>query len=323
MKRLVPFVFLTSCGYVGDVRPPALNIPQAMVDLRGLQRGSKLLLEATLPKITTEGMPIVKAGNVEVRIGPPPASGFDVNSWADSARKVDSASAEKGVLRADALVAEFAGKEVFVAARSAHEKGRWSPWSNVLALTIQPPLATPANIKPESTADGVRLSWTADAPGYRVYRKAEGQEEFRLLGESREPAYSDTSAEYGKPYAYQIQGTRRVGERDDDSEVSAVAEITPVDTFAPEVPRGLSALLGVSSVELAWERNLEKDLRGYYVYRAAGDGAFERLSPVLEAPAYGDRKIEAGKTYRYAVTSVDRNGNESARCEPVALTIRQ
>ncbi|MBI4905793.1 MAG: hypothetical protein HY820_19320 [Acidobacteria bacterium] len=323
MKRLLPFLILSGCGYVGDVRPPALHIPQAIQDLRGLQRGGNLLLEATLPRLTTDGLTIDDLPKMEVRYGVPAASGSEVNAWADGARKAETVVNEKGLLRSTVPVADLAGKEIFVAARTATVKGRWSDWGNVLALTVQPPLATPANIKPESSAEGARVTWTGDAPAYRVYRKGQGDEDFQLLANTNEAAYSDATAAYGKRYEYQLQGIRKVGHREDESEVSATAEITPVDKFPPAVPQGLSTLLAVASVEVAWEHNLDKDLRGYIVYRANTEGPFERISDIIELPAYSDRKIEAGKTYRYAVSSVDRNGNESARCEPATIQIAQ
>ncbi len=96
----------------------------------------------------------------------------------------------------------------------------------------------------------------------------------------------------------------------------------PVDTFAPAVPAGLTVLSGVSSVELAWERNLDKDLRGYQVYRATGDGPMERIASLVESPAYSDKAVESGKSYHYAVSAVDQAGNESARPEPVTITFQ-
>jgi fibronectin type 3 domain-containing protein len=41
---------------------------------------------------------------------------------------------------------------------------------------------------------------------------------------------------------------------------------------------------------------------------------------LIDAPAYGDRQVEAGKRYRYTVSSVDQAGNESARSEAVEAT---
>jgi fibronectin type 3 domain-containing protein len=86
------------------------------------------------------------------------------------------------------------------------------------------------------------------------------------------------------------------------------------------VPGGLHAAAAPNSIELAWERNTEPDLAGYRLYRAAADGAFEKIAEVSQVPSYSDHKVEHGKTYRYAVSAVDQSGNESARSAVVEVT---
>ena len=56
--------------------------------------------------------------------------------------------------------------------------------------------------------------------------------------------------------------------------------------------------------------------KGYHVYRAEGDGEFQKIATLVEAPAYSDATAQKGKRYRYAVTAVDTSGNESARSNP-------
>jgi fibronectin type 3 domain-containing protein len=48
-----------------------------------------------------------------------------------------------------------------------------------------------------------------------------------------------------------------------------------------------------------------------------GNGAFVRIAETQDLATYSDRKIEAGKTYRYTVTAVKKNGRESERPAPV------
>ena len=67
------------------------------------------------------------------------------------------------------------------------------------------------------------------------------------------------------------------------------------------------------SIELAWERSPESDLRGYRVYRAEKGGELAMLTDFVNTPAFSDRQIESGKTYVYAVAALDYAGNESAR----------
>lgn len=313
---------LSGCGYVGDVQPPALNIPMPVTDLAGVQRGAKLVLSFTPPSMTTERLPIAQPGEVEVRVGPPGEGAFDVNNWASAATKVEASTANT----AEADVAAFAGKEIFAAVRTAGPKGRWSGWSNVVAVTIAPPLEKPADFKAEADPGGVRLSWRDKAPEgthYRIYRQAPEEQRLSMLEPKGTNPYIDGTAEYGKPYKYQVQAAIEAGSKEAESERSDIAEVTPIDTFAPAVPAGLNALAGLSSIELAWDRNTEADFRGYHVYRAVGQGAFERIGELTEAPAFSDKAIQAGTAYRYAVTSVDQKGNESAKSEPVAIIAPQ
>ena len=67
-----------------------------------------------------------------------------------------------------------------------------------------------------------------------------------------------------------------------------------------------------NSIELNWERNTEGDLNGYRVYRAEGNGAMEKIADVSVVPSYSDRKVEAGKTYRYSVSGGSGRKREPA-----------
>ena len=52
-------------------------------------------------------------------------------------------------------------------------------------------------------------------------------------------------------------------------------------------------------------------------------GFVEKLAELSVVPTYSDRAVEAGKTYRYAITAVDRAGNESARSGEIEVALRQ
>ena len=56
--RRVPLILallVTGCGYVGDPLPPALNIPVPVADLNAVQRGDQIIIQFTVPQMTTEG----------------------------------------------------------------------------------------------------------------------------------------------------------------------------------------------------------------------------------------------------------------------------
>jgi fibronectin type 3 domain-containing protein len=116
-----------------------------------------------------------------------------------------------------------------------------------------------------------------------------------------------------------VQRTVPAGAAVAESELSAPITITPHDTFAPAPPSGIRAIAAPQSVELTWERNTEADLAGYRLYRATGDGAFEKLKDLVQVPAYSDKKVDTGKTYRYQISAVDQAGNESGRSAAITV----
>ncbi len=93
--------------------------------------------------------------------------------------------------------------------------------------------------------------------------------------------------------------------------------ITLADKFPPEVPAGITAVVGVNTIELEWERSTESDFKGYNVFRSVDGAPFEKVASLLEAPTYSDTNVQPGKTYRYAVSAVDLLNNESERSAAV------
>jgi len=79
------------------------------------------------------------------------------------------------------------------------------------------------------------------------------------------------------------------------------------------VPAGLTAQLGPDAIDLAWQRNTESDLQGYYIYRSVDNGPFQRLGDLVTLPTYTDHAVEHGKAYSYKISSIDKKGNESAQ----------
>ena len=63
---------------------------------------------------------------------------------------------------------------------------------------------------------------------------------------------------------------------------------------------------------LAWAPSPDPDLKGYEVHRAGADGSFIKLADTT-APEWVDAGLVAGQAYRYAISSIDKLGNVSAR----------
>ena len=311
-------LLLQSCGTVGEPLYPALNIPSRVTDLTAVERGDRIEINFTIPPLTTEGLALKEIGSVELRVGPVPDGAFNLNNWANAATRVELRSPEQpGAVHTESPVQAFIGKDVMVGVRLANAKGRNSEWSNLVNLSIAPPLARPADFKATAEPQGVSLTWSAPvAMQFRLFRQAEQEQKPSQLGTSTETNYLDTTAEYGKTYQYYVQSIREKAE----SDTTGPVVITPKDIFPPRVPTGLTASAGVGAIELAWERNTEPDFKEYRVYRAEAGGQFTQIAEGLEAPSYSDRKIESGKKYRYRITAVDQAGNTSDPCDAVEVT---
>jgi hypothetical protein len=296
---------LAGCGYPGEPKPPTLEIPSRVTDLRAAEYGGNILVEFTLPALTTEGLSLTKVKSVELRVSAGTAS-----------QSINLKAAEPGPIHDAIRASEWIGKDVVLTVRATGPKGKTSEWSNAVPLSVGVPLSVPANLVAENVAEGVRLRWQGPGPRYRIFRSLTDLTPDRLA-ESDQPEYVDKSTNYGSVYKYFVQAITADDLR--QSEISEVFEITPRDDFAPAVPAGLSGVAGVNSIELAWQRNTEDDFRGYNVYRSIERAAFEKIAALIDAPAYSDRQVEAGKRYRYTVSSVDQTGNESPRTDAVEV----
>ncbi len=303
---LAAISLLAGCGYVGEPLPPALNIPIAVKDLRVIEYGDNLLIEFTAPETSTEGVTLKSLRGVELRVGPTEPN-FNLDRWVGAARRIDAEVAAPGEVVKEIPAREFAGKEIVVAVRAIGPKGRTGAWSNLATLAVIEPLKTPTAFNAAAAPQGVQLSWSRTGNNkFRIFRGTR-QESLTPIGESDAPNYTDSTAAFGTPYRYFVQAVQGKVE----SAVSETVRITPIDTFPPAVPTGLTASAGAGTVELAWERNTETDFRGYRVYRALEAGPFTRLTDNVDTPVFTDRTATPGKKYRYAVSSVDLSGNES------------
>jgi hypothetical protein len=309
LVTLVFAVALTGCAYIGPPESPTLDIPARITDLVAAEYGDSIRVQFTLPALTTEGLPLKDVNSVELRAGAGPDP-FSTNAWAAAAQPFNVPALGTGTLgRTISINKDWIGKAIVLAIRATGPKRKTSDWSNLVILNIKTPLSEPTNLRAENVEQGVRVTWQGSSAHYRIFR-AEGDQQPQQVGETDAPEYLDTTTQYGKKYQYLVQATAPDLQQ---SEVSKPSEVTPVDIFPPAVPEGLTAEAGVNSIELAWQRNIEPDFKGYNVFRSVEGGPFEKIAELVVAPTYSDHRVEAGKKYRYAVSAVDLTGNESQR----------
>jgi hypothetical protein len=308
------------CGYIGDPLPPLANIPAAVTDLAAVQRGARIILHFTPPELTTEGRDVKQPLAFDLRVGTAVVP-FTAEAWALHATHLPAPPVKNGLAEIEIPSQAWTGQDVTLGVRSIGPNHKPSGWSNFVDLTVVAPPQRPTDLKPEATANGVRLTWQGDGGDFLVLRRAGDETDFSQVGEVHEPQYLDRTAEFGKPYHYLVQRIVMLpNNRFAQSELSPEVSITPIDIFPPGAPTGLHAVPAPGSIELAWDQNPESDVAGYHIYRAAPGGAFVRLTETGPVPAYSDHLVESGKTYRYTVAAVDRAGNESARSPEAEAT---
>jgi hypothetical protein len=308
---------LCGCGYTGDPLPPALMIPETVDDLRGCQRGGEIVLEFTPPRKTTEGILLKSPPAIELRGGPNLEGPFDIQAWLAGSRLLPPPQIENGVARLRVPAAEWIGKEAVFAVRTAGPKGKSSAWSNLIVLRVVAPPEPPSRLRAEATATGVLLEWEGAGTRWRVFRR-QGKESVQAA-EVEERRWLDREAQFGQSYEYTVQQVVLTGAVPAVSEPSGPARIEYRDTFPPASPAGLRAVAGPGGVELSWDRNTEPDFRAYQVWRAQAGGALLRLGEPSPSSSFTDRTAVSGTRYRYAVSAIDVNGNESRPCEAVEI----
>jgi hypothetical protein len=216
--------------------------------------------------------------------------------------------------------------------RRSHE----SAFSTTAEIEPQTSPLPPQGFELRSIEDKICLAWQAPAAnvdmstpprvaGYNVYRESKDGP-VKLLNSSlvKELKYEDGEFEYGLPLRYFVRSSATDTAPYLESDDSERREIVPKDVFPPAAPMGLVPVTGKGFIALSWEANREKDFAGYKVWRRVeGEAEDKLLTPqLLIENAYTDAEIEKGRRYRYAISSVDRNGNESPRTEAVADSLK-
>ena len=305
------------CGSVGDPLPPLANLPSPVEDLAARQIDREIAVSWTWPLRTTEGV-------IARRLGGFTLWAVDVPDFsALTPETIDEYRRELVVLGAEELGSAEPGDRVEVelpldgwelglrtllVVTAWNRVDRDAGYSNQARIQ---PLEPPAGVEwapPDITPEGVLLAWrpAARAEDYRVERAMADSIQFSALARVAGTEFLDRSIEWGTPYRYRLRPYRSSEAGSVEGPVSEAREVLPVDRFAPAQPQGLRAVRAAASVELSWLPNREDDLAGYRVLR---DGA--TLSGLLASASYSDASAVADTAYEYAVTAVDRNGNES------------
>jgi hypothetical protein len=218
----------------------------------------------------------------------------------------------------------------------------WEPSGGVVGFLLDralPPAASPLDDPPLVGREG---TLPVGPTTYNVYRETAPDPSAPPVAESAPMAappvplnptpiasfgFTDALRIDGRQRCYTVTAVRGTGDRAIEGGPSAPACVTPVDTFPPTPPAGVSPIASDGEISLVWEANSEPDLRGYVVLRGeAGDATLTPVTDqVVQETRFTDRSVRPGVTYVYAVTAVDTRlpqPNVSAESERVEVTAR-
>src|ERR1700722_4376205 len=152
-------LLLSGCGYVNEPRPPALRRPTRVTDLNAVERGNKIIIQFTIPKVTTEDITLKKEPDVDLRIGPMPAGTFDTNVFEKDSDRLTNFVRREPMAYVEVPTGKYTGQSVGIGLRVIGPSGHDAGWSNFVPLLIVTPLPMPENVAAANGPDSVLLTW--------------------------------------------------------------------------------------------------------------------------------------------------------------------
>lgn len=154
----------------------------------------------------------------------------------------------------------------------------------------------------ENVKKGIKLTWkkVPGATGYKVYKKPDGESEFKLLKTIKKNStvsYTDSSVSTSKTYHYYVTAYNSKK----DAKKSGNVTISRVSTPKLKSLKKLS-----DGFKITWAK--QSGATGYYVMRkGAGDSYYTRIA-TTSSTSYTNKTIVGGVKYYFAVKSYNSYG---------------
>ncbi len=197
------------------------------------------------------------------------------------------------------------------------------------------PEVTIESLRAAAEGDAVVIRWkTSDGPpiaGYRIHRAENVQGPYQFLGRAEEAEFVDRAIGKGRSYYYRIGIVLASGE---EIKSDSTAEVRNAGEKLPHPPLILGASGFVRRIEVKYVPNLRNDqekfsIVEYRIHRkadpsdpwtaVASTGAKLSSQKELGFTFEDTANLEDGRTYLYAISSVDRQKRESPLSGPVSV----
>ncbi len=303
LMSLVPAM---GCAKVGDPLPPIVDTPMAATELEVVQQGgSELFLLIPPPPRSVRSVVFYQ------KCDPAPDAELEVIDTKEVATLTLSPAGTRLIYPvADPRLDE----PCTFAVRFRSLKGHLSDFSNSVTTEPGPSPPAPVDLKVDVEEDRLVVTW--DSPpspqvpvvGYLV--------DFSQFVPDKQLVRQDF--EFGKEYTVVVQAVSRLQRPLIISGPSIPLTFVPKDVFSPPVPQSLQAVSVSGGVQLIWDPVDSSDFSGYRVYRRSAAGAFEPLTESIKVNRFFDEHPLPGVMNYYAVSALDRSGNESAKSPEVS-----
>lgn len=292
-----------SCAKVGEPLPPIIDTPDSTSEMDLAQQGGRDLFLLIPPPLNP-----VRSVMVFRSCDPTTGPELEVAGTAEIASLTLSPAGTRLIYQ---VTDPLLDRPCTYAVRFRSLKGRLSEFSNRVTTEPGPAPEPPLNLKVDVEEDRLVVTWdrapasTVSAVGYLV-------DFSHFVTENR---FVIADFEFGKPYTVVVQTVSRLQQPLILSDPSVPLGFVPDDVFPPPVPRNLQAVAVSGGVQLIWDPVESRDLSGYRVYRKSATGVFEPLADSISVNRYFDEHPTAGAIGYYAVSALDRTGNESGFSE--------
>lgn len=159
-----------------------------------------------------------------------------------------------------------------------------------------------------------------DVLGYQVYRQAESEKEYKLITPKPIPFYhnywSDSLLTSAMKFRYVVVSTDG---RQHFSVRSPAAELDLTGMFVL-LPDEVGYETDPKGITLKWTEVDADRLKSVKIYRAEDDGQIKLITTLdRKIRKFKDITVKKGKSYIYQISTVDINGKEGSRTEPLLL----
>ncbi len=302
--------FIISCGYKAPPKPPEKLAPEEIKEILIVKRPHKTLIKIKLPERYQEGKKI-KAFKVKVERCNEKCKACTTiyNTWTESKELLvedtptvsDRCYKIKGKTKRNKKLKE---KRIFVRSYKS------MPSPNISVVEIKEDI-----IKLE-------ISGCKNLPA-NIYKRT-GKTRFTPFPQFtiRSKIFTDKKVIKGVQYCYLARCSEHFANEVSESAPSNEICVRPMDITPPPVPVNLSGIYHKGKVYLAWDPVKAKDLAGYVVYRFEYNVWVRLNSKPIPFPTFVDENPPKSGPLKYAVSSVDKFGNESKKSKPVVLRTR-